>query len=65
MKTQFPFVSIDVAASCLGVPKPWFRKKIRDGEIPVILAGRRKLVALEIARDAILRIAQTEGENDE
>lgn len=39
-----PFVSVERAASRLGVPAAWLRREARSGGVPSLQAGRRILL---------------------
>ena len=55
-----PLLPIDVAARSLGLPLRWFRQEIDEGRLPVIRAGRRRLVDVEQIRRTLRERAARE-----
>ena len=63
MKTQnSDFKSIGHAARVLGVPVAWLRREAHAGRVPALRVGRRVLVNLDRAREALARRAEEGGD---
>jgi len=55
------FVSIQSAASELGIPVSWLEQQAQSNKIPTIRAGRRWLVHLERTRAKLTELAEQTG----
>lgn len=53
------FVSLDVLAIRLNLPRTYLRQLVREGRIPVLTAGRLQRFDPEQVREALRNLAET------
>jgi len=53
MDTTTAFVPQEVCALRLGLPLAWFKREVEAGRIPFVMAGRRRMFAIDVVRRSL------------